>query len=781
MFKRIAILAFCVSQLISLLAAAQKIESLAMTPGKEYSWWYSDEPVVFEPNGIPGDLTQLDGVVFDVSDQLVGSVSVNRSELESNGWVWEPADPGFYEVEFYWRDAAGQRNLVKSPYWRQAPSGQRAKFERSKFSIAVVDRPDPSLPHVGQFGFHYHLNPAEIPLAELVGFDFAFIHSIPWGSYFARTDRAVEPERDVYDWSPLDSALQPLFDTDFEIGAQIMYTPAWASPHPEKVDEIKICIPVSASYAPKDMGDLSDFVAKVVERYQDHINIWEIWNEPAMPGGSVFWSDTPENYVKMLQAGYEAVKRVQPDAEVWNGGIGMRPAYYAFYDRILRDGASPYFDKLSLHARYTDLKPYRDIEDELQVPQRPAVMTEWHAILINSMSGGRMESEPELSMRMMRDLLIQLKQGVVRTVIFEMTNQSEKETLHFARANHWHTHSAGLFRKTPHVEPRHAAVVMATFLNQVGREAIFNTEVLVGKDGYGLLLETNESDLLVIWSEQTPVSLGDVREYASERSVLYDWEGKAIRLDESGELALNEIYYLTNPSEAALENTEPVDRFLPITRISRQAVSVPTATYSSGEKADEALDAADPWIDEDWNYVPLAGDKDESFEAEAKVVTAPDGIAFIVRVHDVTHVQEESHSWWRGDSLQFAIDCEGRGMFGGQAEYIAALTPGRVVFHKLTGVNTGADLPPGVSPVDGPVLSGNCDVTREGNETIYRVFLPWSELYPMVYDSDGEIRLSYLVNRNDGAGRAGYLTWGGGIGGEKDPSRYGKLKRIENL
>jgi hypothetical protein len=50
----------------------------------------------------------------------------------------------------------------------------------------------------------------------------------------------------------------------------------------------------------------------------------------------------------------------------------------------------------------------------------------------------------------------------------------------------------------------------------------------------------------------------------------------------------------------------------------------------------------------------------------------------------------------------------------------------------------------------------------------------------MAYNPKQKLKLSLVINNNDGKGRAGYLEWGGGIGGnEKDPLQYGTLQLIK--
>jgi hypothetical protein len=328
------------------------------------------------------------------------------------------------------------------------------------------------------------------------------------------------------------------------------------------------------------------------------------------------------------------------------------------------------------------------------------------------------------------------------------------------------------------VEARHPALVMAIFLQTIGNKASFVKEVLVGKDGYGLLLATGKGNVLALWSEGAPIKLSDIKEFTTSKSVLRNWEGREIALSGEEPLAPKTVYYLTMPNDVALNRAESVDRLIPPNRVQRTASGTPSATFVNDAVKDAEISNGTFWISNDWKYVPMGkGDGAQSISARALVGVHPEGVDLVVEVYDTKHVQNESDKWWQGDSLQVGIDCEGRGLIGGNMEIVAALKPDGVVFWKLAVANAGADLPAEIAQANSAMKRGECKITREGEKTVYRIRIPWSELYPMVYNPKQDLKISLLVNNNDGEGRAGYLNWGGGIGGnEKDPLQYGTLK-----
>lgn len=764
-------------------AAGESLPTLAMKPGRSPAWWTLGEAAEYRVAGkLPGRAVSVRAEVFDVDGNVVFEESLPASAVQADGWRWTASEPGFYEVLFHWMDAAGNATALGGTYGLRAPNGTQRTFAHTRMGFGVLPQSAPPESPVGQFGFTYTLKKEQIELAKLVGFDLANIHSIPWGAHFTNLKMAIEPVKGEYRWEILDPHVDALEEAGMVIAGQFCYTPLWASPYPEKTNR-KICVVEGTSYAPVDIGDYERFVAATVERYQDRIHIWELWNEPAVPGGSVFWSDTPENFVELLHAGYVTVKGLQPDSEIWLGGLGGRPAYYSFFRRILELGAAGDFDVLSLHGR-PPLEEFRRVEDACDVPAKPVVVSEWHAILQNSNQTSPLLDESALSMRMLSRLFLQLKNGVKRTVLFEMYNLVEKEALLFGGDNKWFVHSAGLFRSRPELEPRQAAVVMANFLQVAGRQAAFDREFALGDDSVAFLLATGHGPLAVCWSPSAGVPLEELRAYATDESVLTDWEGKRIALDGTPDrLPPGRIYYLTHPATERIA-TASDSRLVAVVGDKVRTNKTITGQYVDGPLFDlpgDPVDVpADGWIEQDWEYTALKGDSAEpALQVKAAVGVHPGGVDFVFEVRDDIHVQDEvAPHWWSADSVQIAVDCESSGILGGNTELIAALTPTGPVLYKLAAADPRGDIPSNWTPAGSDVEYGDVEVTRENGLTRYAIRVDWAELYPLAYEPGKPLYLSLLVNDGDGAGRAGYQAWGGGIGDEKDPYLYGKLQSV---
>jgi len=755
--------------------------SFNLVPNRYAAWWKLGEPMEFRTPEIPAGLTALTGRVFDSGDRQVAEVTVSREQLQNAGWAWKPGIPGYYEIEFSYALEGGTAVAVKGHYDRKIRKTDQSievfSYDKNRFQTVVsAQSPSPDFAR-GQFGFTAG-DPKAIRLAQLMGFDFAFIQAITWGGTWWDKNSVIEPVKGQYDWTDPDKRVNALAKAGFPIAAQFLYTPTWASPHPER-DQIRICTREANCYAPVEMADFDRFVRAAVERYKDRVKIWEIWNEPSMPDQSVFWYDSPENYVKLLETGYKAVKETQPEAEVWIGGLGPRPGYFEFYRRILNLGADKWFDRLSLHGTWNSPEKFRVIEDKARVAPKPAVMSEWHAILHSMSEPGPHASESELARRMMLDLLYQFKNGVERSVSFVVSNESgyEPETKDFINKLGLFGQSYGFFRARPRLEPRFPALVLQNFLATVGNKAAYLDEYDLGGGASGVLLETAHGRQLVVWlANDRPLAglfPGGV--------TVSDWEGRAVPWEKDALLEAGKLYYISGLPEslpATLAKSEVL-----VSPRSKKTVSnekVPEGILNPGQIFSDSTGGVSEetaWNGGGWNYHPVGTPEvAPRFTARFAVGVSEASVDVAVEVTDaVAKPDGKGVELWNGDSIQFAFDCDGSGEEGGNTEFVAALTERGPEIWKNMAAQVGGDLPVKWSPPGAQVSHASFTAEREGDRVLYKVRLPWSELYPLAYEPGKPLRFSVLVNNNDGKGRDGYLEWSGGIGDEKRPAAYGVL------
>ncbi|RIK46368.1 MAG: hypothetical protein DCC58_03445 [Chloroflexi bacterium] len=102
---------------------------------------------------------------------------------------------------------------------------------------------------------------------------------------------------------------------------------------------------------PDRLQDYVDFVEMVVARYAGRVTYFQIWNEPNLAGEWGGEAIDPRGYVDLLQAGYGAVKRANPDAVVLLAGLApteeLGPDNLSdllFLERVYEAGGADYFD-----------------------------------------------------------------------------------------------------------------------------------------------------------------------------------------------------------------------------------------------------------------------------------------------------------------------------------------------------------------------------------------------------------------------------------------------------
>lgn len=133
-------------------------------------------------------------------------------------------------------------------------------------------------------------------------------------------------------------------------------------------------------------------------------------------------------------------------------------------------------------------------------------------------------------------------------------------------------------------------------------------------------------------------------------------------------------------------------------------------------------------------------------------------------VTDDVHAQPNTgERIWDGDSIQVAVSAGTPGETTRWYEYGFALTangPEAYLWLAAEGQT-------------GPVTGVDLAVTRDdaAHLTTYEVAIPWDRLAP-IEPGDGLLSLSLALNEHDGAGRAGWIEWGSGIAGSKDPSLF---------
>jgi hypothetical protein len=754
------------------------------------NWWKMGEIVTFQldKGAVPESVTNLIGSVYNSENEVVEQVIVPRHTFLDQGWIWTPGEPGYYEVAFAYQQSGSE--LTDLPVKYTYSQTDLKEFLRERYSIVVS--PGPTKPISERWktaGFSFQPNEGEtsIKMADLIGFQFARIHALSWGPLFRDSSWAIEPSRGDYQWTKFDNQINLLEQYGFDMVGNLLFTPQWASLHPEET-QTNISILQYSAYAPENMTDWENFVRAVVTRYGNQIKTWEIWNEPNIPKISAFWMDTPKRFVELLKTAYQTIKAEQTDSEVWVGGLAGRN-YLSFYKEILNLGADSYYDKLAIHGYDADPREYERIDQIVGKPSKLWVNSESHALLVSSNSA-TIPSESELAKRMIIDFMKQIKWEAEKIAFFHMLNLSEAETLPYAKSKGQFTHAAGLFRSKPRIEPRLAASVMHNFLNLAGQSIQYKGEHALDNGQKAVVFDNDGEPLIALWTDEANEAAVDARLAAvfSTETIITDWEGKPLNVVNDFTIEPGKVYWISGADERAVQALPLSQPFL-VSDFDRNVEnqSVAEAKGYSGELFNPStLEVAEgaSWIADNWNF--QSADqliKPDDFEAAFAAGYSDAGLDLVIRVKDETFFQNnQPDSFWQGDSVQFAIDTFGQGFPSDQVEFQASKTSQGPVLYKHLAPYVGGDIPTNWTPRSSVVQYGFVKMDQSvSGETTYYIHVDSSELYPYVHDPKAPLRLSLLVNNNNGNGRIGWLEWSSGIGKEKKPSEYGKLWMLNGI
>lgn len=748
--------------------------AIPLVSDRPANWLAPGERAVIGLGGrsLPGWCATVALRIADSAGRQTGVAEVTAADFAAGGWTWQPSDPGLFRVTAEAVDAGGARRrpLVARRTW-SLPDGSAVDTTWDGIQFAVAAPARPMSGRCPVFGYtHSTDRPADrqAALADLVGFRFAKLAAVGWGAMNARTELAIEPERGVFRWERLDATIADIAARGLDIAGTVQQTPRWASPHPDETG-VDICIPRFSAYAPADLADWTRFLTRLAERYRGRVFAWELWNEPHLPGSSVFWRDTPERFAAMLAAGRAAIRAADPAVQVWIGGMGMR--YLPFYRQLARAGGAAHHDALALHGLWVDPRPFCAIDAAAGIPERPWVISEHHSVLVQTDRDVDGIDEAALAGNLVRSWLWALRAGCRRLAMFELTDLVEPEVLPAAKRSGWFVHASGLFRASPRIEPRLAALVAHTFLARLGPGTAYLSEHRVGDAAAIALGDGDRRTLLVAWRDGAGPAGPPPPEFAAVAAgaEVCDWEGRAC----PGWPALAPgVMYLVDGVERRRLAGLPAGVAIAASRVASPAPNatapVPHAAASWG------LDGPPRWITDGMVHVGGAGPGDVS----ARFAVAADGsdLEVVVEVADPDHHPvAEPGRYWQGDSVQVAIDTAGYGVDGDQVQFTVADLPGGAVVWKDRTPDIGGDLPQRWTMSGRPAAYATARVEAIPGGRRYRIRLAVTELFPWRPERSRPLRLGLLVNSSRGQGRAGWVEWSSGIGAGPDPSRFGVL------
>lgn len=704
-----------------------------------FAWYEKGSAVTYTVHSSSyKDMDYIEGIVYNSYGEEVARVKTDSAD-DGEKWSYTPDGAGFYSIVFFLSTKTGKRICEYTPMkmYYNSVSGKidYLKWHRKDFYVTPHSRVNMA-DRNGFFGLSISPDTARYyyDIADKIGFSFLRLHEIDW--------RKAEPQNGTYDWSGLDGVFNYLKNSDdmmFDIIGNVVRTPKWAS---SNADSDKYY-----GYIPSDMTYFTDFMTDIINRYGGYVDTWEIYNEPHLPGGSVFWNDTAENYVKLLKAGYETAKsETNGNAGVIMGGIGAR-RYLSFYRRFIESGGYNYTDKLVMHGKDIDPWNYNAVTDKYGIEPKGVIDSESHMALLSTADGDIYFTEKESALNILKEYLKEIKYGVEKNAVFTLGSIASCEEIDYYKS---YVTSAeqqfNILRGKPEVSPRFMTAVIHNLINFADKNTVYEDEYKLG-DINIVRLKTGNDTSLILWADELkPFDCPEsVKNLIGENTLVTDWEGRNANVSDIGKKSEN-VYFIKN-ADASKINFESAknDKIYNGSvlycdyEMKKSANESFTAKGTAGEIFDHSSGAEKQaeFVTEGW----------KNDGASFAVSRCTDGVDFIIKTEN-----PDPYFAYYGDGITIGIDTFANGIRTDLSEF-SLKTHGTednisCALIKTESPEIGGDLPGGYTQKGGKVVRCKLFVTHNGGVTTYKVHIDASELYPW-YADNGTLAVSFKINNYD--------------------------------
>lgn len=164
----------------------------------------------------------------------------------------------------------------------------------------------------------------------------------------------------------------------------------------------------------------------------------------------------------------------------------------------------------------------------------------------------------------------------------------------------------------------------------------------------------------------------------------------------------------------------------------------------------------------------------QDLSGSARMMMDEKNLYLFFSVRDDVFFQRSPERPWEGDSIQFSIDplltAENHHEFS-----LVRESGGKTVLRKHHNYWTPELLTGQIR--QGIVTDAEAVSVQTGNGIDYELRIPLIHLFPLT-GKERAFGFSFLLNDNDGGGRK-YMEWSSGIGGKKDPGKFGIVRMIQ--
>ena len=175
----------------------------------------------------------------------------------------------------------------------------------------------------------------------------------------------LEPQKDVWKFDALDSAVRRAEEKGVEILFTLGYPARWAA----DTGLLREWNP-GLALPPRDMADWEDYLKQVVSRYKGRIKYYELMNEPHFTEVDGRWRSNRDfpvaKMVEMARIASRVIKQIDPEAKLVSmspsGGLGGVRRVEAF----LKAGGGKYVDVLGFHFYSTDAEEIPELVKALR-------------------------------------------------------------------------------------------------------------------------------------------------------------------------------------------------------------------------------------------------------------------------------------------------------------------------------------------------------------------------------------------------------------------------------